>query len=65
MKKEKLKPGEAIAAFLDFLEMTKREYESVYVAVGPEAGKAQTFWYDLEFVPVMRQCLRFTETVQR
>jgi len=43
------KPSEMITAFLDFLETTKREYESAYAAVGAEDNKVQTFLHDMEF----------------
>lgn len=45
------KPSEVITDFLNFLELSKYEYETAYNAVGKEDAKTQTFMHDLEFAP--------------
>ena len=45
------RPSEVITEFLNFLEMSKNEYEAAYADVGAEDRKEQTFLHDLEFAP--------------
>lgn len=65
MKQAEPRPGEAIAAFLKFLETAKQEYESVYAAVGAEDNKVQTFLHDLEFAPDRNERNRIAARLQK